>query len=144
MAVLFNAERDERVKYVLGALVLVLILLQMRLWSGAGSLEDINRLEHEIVAQELDNAVLQERNGILKQEVTDLKTGQDAIEERARSELGLVKKGETFYLIVEKQNAQGPALEISPDNKLLIEPAPIEPEAVPEQPPSVETPETPL
>lgn len=88
-------------KFLLGALLLVLLLLQLRLWSGSGSLQEINRLEAEIRAQEQENAVLEQRNEALRREVADLKTGQEAIEERARSELGLVRRGETFYLISE-------------------------------------------
>ena len=95
-------KHDSRLKYLLGILVVILILLQFRLWSGPGSLADISRLRTEIKTQESDNAVLQDRNQSLRQEVSDLKTGQDAIEERARSELGMVRKGETLYLIVDK------------------------------------------
>lgn len=89
-------------KLVLVALLLVLLLLQVRLWSGAGSLADIDRLEREIARQQADNAVLQERNAAQRQEVEDLKNGLDSIEERARSELGLIRKGETFILIVDE------------------------------------------
>lgn len=90
---------DATMKFLLGALLLLLLLLQWRLWSGTGSLQDIQRLEAEIRAQELENAELERRNELLRREVADLKTGQDAIEERARSELGLVRRGEYFYLI---------------------------------------------
>lgn len=90
---------DATMKLLLGALLLLLLLLQLRLWNGTGSLQDIHRLEAEIRAQELENADLERRNEALRREVADLKTGQDAIEERARSELGLVRRGETFYLV---------------------------------------------
>lgn len=89
-------------KIVLGILVVVLVLLQIRLWRGEGSLSDIDRLNHEIASQSTTNAGLAQRNKGLLQEVSDLKTGLDSVEEHARSELGLIKKGETFYMIVNK------------------------------------------
>jgi cell division protein FtsB len=89
-------------RYVLGLLVVVLILLQMRLWRGEGSLSDIERLEGEIVKQADANKSLEGRNDGLLGEVSDLKTGLDSVEEHARSELGLIKQGETYYLIVDK------------------------------------------
>lgn len=89
-------------KLLLAGLLLILLLLQARLWSGQGSLADIDRLEREIVEQQLDNAKLAERNEAQRQEVSDLKNGLDAVEERARNELGLIRKGETFVLIVEE------------------------------------------
>lgn len=99
-------------KIVLTALVVVLVVLQVRLWRGEGSLADIRRLEQEIAAQTETNAGLEQRNKALLQEVTDLKTGMDSVEEHARSELGLIKKGESFYLVVDKSNpAQKPVLQ---------------------------------
>lgn len=105
---------EATMKVLLGALVLVLLLLQLRLWSGSGSLQEINRLEAEILAQEQENAALEERNEALRREVADLKTGQDAIEERARSELGLVRKGETFYLISETPDTDAARAQAAP------------------------------
>lgn len=98
-------------KYLLGALLLILLLLQVSLWSGTGSLQDIHRLEQSILAQEKLNAELQARNDALRQEVADLKTGQDAMEERARNELGLIRKGETYYLI---NDDPAPLLRVTP------------------------------
>jgi cell division protein FtsB len=95
------------VKIVLAALLLILLLLQVRLWSGAGSLADINRLEGEIQVQQADNVLLIERNEVLREEVNDLKNGLDSIEERARSQLGLVRKGETFILVVDQPEGTG-------------------------------------
>jgi cell division protein FtsB len=93
-------------KLVLALFGLVLLYLQIRLWTGAGSLAEINRLETEIDTQIVSNAELQKRNQSLLQDVSDLKNGLDAVEERARSELGMIKKGETFYLIVDKESGQ--------------------------------------
>jgi cell division protein FtsB len=89
-------------KIVLGILLVILLLLQLRLWRGEGSLADIDRLDNEIAAQTAANAVLTQRNDGLLHEVSDLKTGLDSVEEHARSELGLIKQGETYYLIVDK------------------------------------------
>jgi cell division protein FtsB len=58
-------------------------------------------LRQQVEAQKIENAQLQERNNALVAEVMDLKHGLDAIEERARSELGMVKEGETFFHVVE-------------------------------------------
>ena len=98
-------------KNLLGILLLILLLLQISLWSGTGSLQDIHRLEQNILAQEQENAQLQARNDALRQEVADLKTGQDAMEERARNELGLIRKGETYYLI---NDNSAPLLRVNP------------------------------
>jgi cell division protein FtsB len=93
-------------KLVLAVFGLVLFWLQVRLWTGPGSLAEIDRLETEIETQIVSNAELQERNQALLQDVSDLKNGLDSVEERARSELGMIKKGETFYLIVDKEAGQ--------------------------------------
>ena len=93
-------------KLVLGLFCLVLAWLQIRLWTGPGSLAEINRLETEIETRTFANAELQKRNESLLRDVRDLKTGLDSVEERARSKLGMIKKGETFYLIVDKESGQ--------------------------------------
>ncbi|HTQ99295.1 MAG TPA: septum formation initiator family protein [Candidatus Acidoferrum sp.] len=89
-------------KTILGILIVILAVLQVRLWRGEGSLADIDRLQREIDNQSAANAGLEQRNKGLKQEVRDLKTGLDSVEEHARSELGLIKHGETYYLIADK------------------------------------------
>ncbi len=83
-------------------LLLVLAGLQYRLWFGSGSWEQIVYLQREIEQQKLVNQGLSDRNAILENEVRDLKNGMGSIEERARSELGLIKDGETFYLLVDE------------------------------------------
>ena len=107
MAAFHWTRQDRRLKLVLVVMLLILLLLQVRLWSGPGSLADINRLQGDIRIQESDNDVLVERNEGLRQEVDDLKNGLDSIEERARSQLGLVRKGETFILIVDGEETAG-------------------------------------
>lgn len=91
-------------KIVIGLLVIVLVLLQISLWTGEGSLSDIQRLEAAIEEQAAANARLAQRNEGLLQEVSDLKNGLDSVEEHARSELGLIKRGETYYLLVDKED----------------------------------------
>jgi cell division protein FtsB len=92
-------------KTLLLVLGVLFVLLQAQLWWGEGSLTDIQRLDREITEQSAANQQLQTRNDALLQEVNDLKNGLDSIEERARSELGLIKKGETFYLILDDEPA---------------------------------------
>jgi cell division protein FtsB len=91
------------VKWVIVVLVLVLVLvsLQARLWFGEGSLAEVWRLRQSVKLQEQTNAEQRERNQVLEAEVRDLKQGLEAIEERARSELGMIREGETFFLLVE-------------------------------------------
>ena len=82
-------------------LVLLLALLQFQLWFGIGNVLSAMRLRSQVEAQNAENATLTKRNAALAAEVSDLKGGQAAIEERARTELGMVKKGESFYQIVQ-------------------------------------------
>ncbi len=90
-------------------LVVLLLVLQYRLWVGDGSLAEVWQLRREIAAQEAENHRLLERNRVLEAEVRDLKKGVKAIEERARSELGMIRKNETFYQIVEPKDNAPPA-----------------------------------
>ena len=84
-------------------LFILLLALQYRLWVGEGSLAHVSRLESDIVKQENENERLRQRNEVLKVEVKALKNGTDAIEERARSDMGMIKEGETFYMVVEPE-----------------------------------------
>jgi cell division protein FtsB len=88
-------------KAILAVLTILFVLLQFKLWFGDGSIKDGWRLQDAIVAQSAENSQLKERNQALIAEVDDLKQGLEAIEERARSELGMIKKGETFYQVVD-------------------------------------------
>jgi cell division protein FtsB len=90
-------------KWFLGILVVLLCALQYRLWIGEGSLAQANRLEQELKVQQAENDRLLERNRIIHVEVEDLKTGLDTIEERARKDIGLIKKDETFYMLLDEQ-----------------------------------------
>ena len=82
-------------------LIVLLVYLQYQLWFGDGSVQDVWELHQEVKMQRQENLELRERNAALQAEVTDLQQGLDAIEEHAREDLGMVKKGETFYQVVE-------------------------------------------
>lgn len=88
-------------------LLVLLAGLQYRLWFADGGLVEVHRLEQAVAEQAARNERLRERNRALAAEVRDLKQGLDAVEARARSELGMVREGETFYQVVEP--AAGPA-----------------------------------
>lgn len=106
-------------KVLAGVLLILLLVLQGQLWFGQGSLLDLWRLQAAVEAQQEENRKLEERNAALAAEVKDLKSGLEAIEERARAELGMVREGETFYQVIE--NIEAPAAkaddepEIDPD-----------------------------
>jgi cell division protein FtsB len=87
---------------LMSVLFVLLVGLQQRLWLGDGSLEEVRDLERRTRAQQGENEGYVERNRALDAEVRDLKGGLDAIEERARRELGMTRKDETFYLLVEE------------------------------------------
>ena len=88
-------------------LLIVLLLvfigfLQYRLWVGEGSLAEVHSLRQAITAQEAELEQLAARNRELQAEVDDLRTGLDALEERARVELGMIKPGEIFLQVIER------------------------------------------
>jgi cell division protein FtsB len=86
---------------LLSLLIVLLILLQYRLWVGDGGIGEVRRLRQGIEAQVSENTSLKQRNRLLGAEVMDLKSGLQAVEERARSELGMIKEGETFFQVIE-------------------------------------------
>ncbi|HHC6520360.1 TPA: cell division protein FtsB [Vibrio parahaemolyticus] len=86
------------------ALTLLFGWLQYTLWLGKNGVSDYYTVKDEIEVQQQVNSKLQARNNEMFAEIDDLKQGLDAIEERARHELGLVKEGETFYRIVGEEN----------------------------------------
>ncbi|TQV64059.1 MAG: cell division protein FtsB [Halothiobacillaceae bacterium] len=89
-------------RWVVLLLLALFLLLQYRLWLGDGSWPRAESARQQLESQRAENDRLQQRNVVLEAEVLDLKTGLDAIEERARSELGLVKQGETYYQIIDE------------------------------------------
>ena len=87
---------------IIAALVVILALLQFKLWTGNGSVAEVYRLHQTIAAQKKENAAARERNLALQADVHDLQHGMDAIEERARSDLGMIKKDETFFRVIDR------------------------------------------
>ena len=81
-------------------LLLVLVYLQAQLWFGEGSREEVTQLQRQIAEQKAANAEQEARNQRLRDDIHSLKTGYGSIESKARSELGLVKPDEEYYLIV--------------------------------------------
>ncbi|VAW58229.1 Cell division protein DivIC (FtsB), stabilizes FtsL against RasP cleavage [hydrothermal vent metagenome] len=92
-------------KWLLSLLVILLLLLQYKLWVGDGDVPEVLHLQEEIEKQQQHKKQLEERNASLFAEVKDLKKGQDAIEERARSELGMIHKDEHFYQIIQSDDS---------------------------------------
>ena len=81
--------------------ILMTVGLQARLWIGEGSLAHVSGLRSEVDRQTAENQRKHRRNDILKAEIMDLRDGLEAIEAKARNELGLIKEGETFFLLLE-------------------------------------------
>lgn len=100
-------------KYISFLLIILLALLQYRLWLGNGSLTEVHHLETARQSRIEENRKLHERNQSLAAEVYNLKHGQEAIEERARSGMGMIKEGETFYQVIH-QKAPDAAQEKTP------------------------------
>ena len=88
-------------KVLYGFLIIVFLNFQFQLWLGEDSVRELNMLQTELDAQRQINAEIEERNRLLEIDVVELKTGLEAVEERARSELGMIEKGETFYLLLD-------------------------------------------
>ena len=85
-------------------LLILLILLQYRLWFGKNSVPDYLVLKENVARQLEMNAELKQRNKLLFADTDDLKLGLEAIEERARNELGMIKENETFFRLIPKDN----------------------------------------
>jgi cell division protein FtsB len=81
------------------SLLAIVLLLQSRLWVSDSGMREVWRLRREVAAQQDVNAQLKDRNRTLTAEVQDLKKGKSAIEERARTDLGMVGSNETFFQV---------------------------------------------
>ena len=81
----------------------MLVALQYRLWVGEGSYAEVRHLKDEIARQQLELRQMHQQNIELQAEIKDLKKGVNAIEERARSELGMIRDGEVYLQIVEPE-----------------------------------------
>jgi cell division protein FtsB len=89
-------------KAVLIGLAVLVGALQIKLWFGAGGVPEVWRLSGAVDEQRAMNLALTDRNRGLAAEVQDLRVGYTAIEERARAELGMIRKNETFFHVVER------------------------------------------
>ena len=87
-------------KWLAAALLVVMVLLQYRLWLSASGVQEYTQLETAVAQQRSEDDRLADRNRQLAAEVRDLKSGFGALEERARSELGMIANNETFYQVV--------------------------------------------
>ncbi|MCP3428283.1 cell division protein FtsB [Opacimonas viscosa] len=93
----------KKSQFIVLILVVLFGALQYRLWFGKHSIPDYWQLKAEVQQRVEQNAKLIQRNSLLEADINDLKIGIDAVEERARNELGLIKEGETFFRIVPKE-----------------------------------------
>lgn len=91
------------------ALAALLVIIQYPLWIGKGGWFRVAELEQHVQAQLDANATLKGRNDALSADVKDLQTGTEAIEERARAELGMVKSDEIFVQIIEANKSAAPS-----------------------------------
>jgi cell division protein FtsB len=95
--------------YVL--LIVLMAVLLTKLWFGQGNWRQVEDLRAQVAAQKKENDELLRRNKALAAEVKDLKSGVEAVEERARNEMGMIKPGETFYRVVDAERK----LSVEPD-----------------------------
>lgn len=85
-------------------LLVLLVWLQYKIWLQDGGIPEVLQLQQEVKQVTNEVRQLQERNKSLNAEVNDLKKGLDAIEERARSEMGMIKEGEVYYQVIKPDN----------------------------------------
>ncbi len=85
-----------------GILVILILLVQYQIWVGEDSLAGVWRLERDVEKQQRNNSQLEIRNQQLGAEITDLKEGLDAVEARARQDLGMIRSDETLYQFSQK------------------------------------------
>jgi cell division protein FtsB len=109
---------DAMMRVVTYILILLLLLLQYSLWFGKGSWLTVWDMDKKVEAQKQINDQNQRRNASLDAEVRDLKRGTDALEERARSELGMVKRGEKFFQVIDEGAPTASGAAIPPKDKV--------------------------
>lgn len=112
-------------KWFAASLIAALLLLQYRIWFSGAGVGEVFRLRSAVTAQEADNQQLSERNRQLAAEVRDLKQGYAALEERARTDLGMIGRNETFF-----QVASGSALPVTVPDHTAEPQAPVAPAQV--------------
>jgi cell division protein FtsB len=86
-------------RWIPGVLLVLLLVLQGQLWFGRGSVPNVARLNDELAAQKRSNSRAEEANARMEAEIRDLKEGLEMVEEKARSELGMVKPNEIFVQV---------------------------------------------
>ena len=96
-------------KKIAFVLLVLLIWLQYKIWLQDGGVPEVLQLQQEVEQVKGEVQKLQERNASLDAEVRDLKKGLDAIEERARSEMGMIKQGEIYYQVIEPEEDKSSA-----------------------------------
>jgi len=99
------------VKIIASVLLVLLIWLQYKIWLQDGGIPEVLQLQQEVEEVKTEVEKLQERNSSLDAEVKDLKKGFDAIEERARSEMGMIKEGEIYYQVIEPEENKSSVVE---------------------------------
>jgi cell division protein FtsB len=87
-------------KILISVLIALFIGLQYKLWVGDGSLSEVVQLSKALEQQKAKLHLLEQRNSVLEAQVLDLQNGQDAFEEKARNDLGMIKQGETFIQLI--------------------------------------------
>jgi len=90
---------------IVALLIVILLGLQYRLWVGEGSFAHVDGLSSQAEIARNANIAKEQRNALLKAEIRELRKDNAALEEKARSELGLIKAGETFFLLVDDPNS---------------------------------------
>lgn len=90
-------------RWLLGILLILLVILQYRLWIAEGSIAEQQRLKVQVEEFIRVNEELQARNAVLEREVLELQSGNAGVEQRAREQLNLVRKGETYYQVEEDE-----------------------------------------
>jgi len=88
-------------KILVAILILLIIQLQYRLWFGDGNISQVKASQQQLDKLKKEAQLMKERNEKLYAEVEDLRKGEEAIEERARYELGMIKENETFFQVIE-------------------------------------------
>ena len=96
-------------RWLLGILLILLVILQYRLWIAEGSIAEQQRLKVQVEEFIRVNEELQARNAVLEREVLELQSGNAGVEQRAREQLNLVRKGETYYQVEEDEPSSPPA-----------------------------------
>jgi len=93
-------------RWLIAVLVIALVALQVRLWTGTGSRAEVASLRARVVTQRSENRRLAEQNALLEAEVRALKDDPSSLEARARSELGMIRDGETFFMVLPRPRDQ--------------------------------------